>query len=437
MAHIRIPFEESEIELDLPQTWRVISEIKPKSSPLLKEISKSLIHELEHPIGCSPISFFGLSGKRIVIAVDDITRPTPTHLFFGDLLEYLFHYGARREDMLLITALGVHRPMTQKEFEKKLGAANISGIKWLNHDSQDIEAHVPLGATKRGTEVYLNKHLKDADLILCLGMIEPHPLLGFGGGLKMILPGLAHEKTIAQNHMQGVSPERFNYIGCPESPMRLDLEDAVGLLNKRIFIINCILNHELKITRFICGDPIKAHREGARISESINAYPVHEKADAAIVGSSPMNADLRQGLKSIANIERSVKDGGLIIAFLECREGVGDIPTHKKSLPIDNRVLRLFLKILGKGRILWFIDKFKKDAGIEERFLSHFSMQIARKNAIFIYSRRLPPGIDKKVGLFRQYSDPRAMIREAERYLPKGANVYVSPYGGATYPKMD
>ncbi|MFH1753474.1 MAG: nickel-dependent lactate racemase [Candidatus Omnitrophota bacterium] len=437
MGHIRIPFEESDIDLDLPQAWRVIEEIKPKESQPLEDIPGSLIHGLEHPIGCPPINSLDLSRKKIVIAIDDVTRPTPTHLFFGCLLEHLFSCGARREDILLMAAVGSHRPMTAEELKKKVGAENISGIRWVNNDSADMGCHVSLGTTKMGTEVYLNKHLKEADIIFCLGRIEPHPLLGFGGGLKMILPGLAHVKTIAQNHMQGVSSEKFNYIGCAESPMRRDLEEAAGMLGNRIFIINVILDREFKITHFICGDPVKAHIEGAKISESINAYTVKQTADAAIVGSSPMNADLRQGLKCIANIEESVKEGGLIMAFLECRNGIGDLTTPKSMFPIDNRIFRLVLRILGKGRIFWLVDKLKRDgaSAVDEKFLSHFSMQVARKNAIFICSKNLPPGIDRKVGLFRQFSDPQAMLREAERYLGKEANIYVSPYGGATYPK--
>jgi hypothetical protein len=62
-------------------------------------------------------------------------------------------------------------------------------------------------------------------------------------------------------------------------------------------------------------------------------------------------------------------------------------------------------------------------------------MQIARKNRIFIYFPNLPLGIEKKLGLFRQFADTNSMIREAARRAPKEAKAYIYPHGGVTYPK--
>ncbi len=232
-----LPFEGRDTILRLPKDWTVISELSPNHAPKLEKISKALVDGLEGPIGCAPLGRGRLAGKKIVLVVDDISRPTPTHLFFRDLLNYLLQHGAAKDDMLIVTALGVHRDMTEDELGRKLGRENIKGIRWINHNWRDKDQQTELGITKRGTVVRLNSCLKDADLILCIGMIEPHPLLGFGGGLKMILPGLAHDETIRENHMQGVSAEKFNYIGSCESPMRLDLEEGVLMLNKEIFIM--------------------------------------------------------------------------------------------------------------------------------------------------------------------------------------------------------
>ena len=73
---------------------------------------------------------------------------------------------------------------------------------------------------------------------------------GFSGACKMLMPGLASSRTIGENHMQGVSPERYNYVGTPESPMRLDLEEGAGMLGKEIFIVNVVMNESLEICAF-------------------------------------------------------------------------------------------------------------------------------------------------------------------------------------------
>src|SRR5215469_15698102 len=144
--------------------------------------------------------------------------------------------------MLVLFGLGVHRDMTPEEARVKLGDADLRGTPWRNHSCSDERNLKYLGTTSRGTYVSLNRHLSEADLIIPVGAIEPHLLLGFSGGCKMLMPGLAFSRTIGENHMQGVSPERYNYAGAPESPIRLDLEEGARMLGKEIFIVNVVMN---------------------------------------------------------------------------------------------------------------------------------------------------------------------------------------------------
>lgn len=428
---LTIPFESGEVLLALPPSWRVIGEHRARSVPGLADVPAALRAALERPIGCDPLGRGDLEGRKIALAVDDISRPTPTHRFFPLVLEHLLSNGARREDLVVVNALGVHRPMTAAEVDTKLGAGTHDGVRWVNHDAFDLREQVQLGRTSRGTDVALNRHLAEADLIVCLGAVEPHLLLGFGGGLKMIVPGLAHHRTIAQNHMQGVSAARFNYVGEETSPMRLDLEEAALMLRRRIFAVNVVMNDRLELCRFVCGDPVLAHREGVRSVREIAAQEVGEPADVVIVASNPMNADLRQGMKCIGNVQRSVKEGGLVVALLECRHGIGDLKVPARTLP--HGVLRGLLRVLGKERILGFVDRVQRGAGVEERFLAHFSMQTVRRNEMYVWSRKLPPDTGERFGLFRQFRTVEEMMRRAARFAPRRATVRVWPHGGMTY----
>jgi lactate racemase len=432
LRQVTIPFDGKRMTITLPEHWKVKEIISPRQYPALENVKRGVLQAMDDPIDAVPVKKMKLHGKKITFVVDDIARPTPLNLYFKDIVAHMVKSGASKKDMRILLALGVHRPMTQEEVEGKLGKKAIRGIRWINHDCRDESMNVSLGKTSRGTPVSLNRHLVDSDLIVCVGAIEPHLLLGFGGGMKMLLPGTAHADTIACNHMQGVSADMFNYVGVPESPMRLDLEEAVGMLRREIFIINAVLNENLEICRFVCGHPITAHREGVRTVIGINGIKLEGKADVAIVASNPMNADLRQGMKCVGNVEKIVKDNGLILAFLSCEQGVGDVALPAK--PVSHRMLRFILRALGKKRVLWFIDRVKKDAGIEERFLAHFSMQVARKNRIFICSENLPHDTGARLGLFRQFDSPEEMIAAAAGYAPKHATVYVFTHGGVTYP---
>src|SRR4051812_1774514 len=266
MTAVKLPFEKDEISLDLPAGWRLVDTVRPVPHPKVPHVYGALIETLDHPIGTGPLRNKDLSNKRIVLCVDDISRPTPTAQYFGPLLDYLLAHGAQRENVKVLFGLGVHRDMTPDEARHKLGEADLRGIPWRNHAFKDERELKHLGTTSRGTYVSLNRHLSEADLIITVGAIEPHLLLGFSGGSKMLIPGLASARTIGENHMRGVSGEKYNYVGMTESPMRLDLEEGAKMLGREIFIVNAVMNEALEICAFFAGDPIKAHRAGVEFS---------------------------------------------------------------------------------------------------------------------------------------------------------------------------
>ena len=431
---VRLSFEGSEIVLALPEGWRVAGTWRPREVAPLADVEGALRAALDAPIGRAPLGPGELAGKRVLLVVDDVSRPTPAHRFFGVVLDWLVAHGASLADAFLVPALGIHRDMTPAEMAAKVGAHNLARLAWENHRPRDREAHVDLGTTSRGTPVLLNRRLAEADLVVCVGAIEPHLLQGFGGGLKMLLPGLAHADTIQANHLVGASWQKFNYVGTPpeQSPMRLDLEEAVARLGKPVFVVNAVLTERLQLHRFVCGDPIAAHREGVRTAAGIFACDVPQPADVAIVTSDPMNADLRQGMKCIGNVEPALKEGGLVLSLLACRNGVGDVALPPKALP--NKWLRRILRLIGAKRVLGFVDRVKKGAGVEERFMAHFSMQVVRKLQLVTWSPHLPADTGAKLGLFVQVGSPQELIEIGRRFAPKNATVHVFPHGGVTYP---
>ena len=48
-----------------------------------------------------------------------------------------------------------------------------------------------MGVTTRGTEVWLNKRVAEADKVILLNALSTHDMAGFGGGRKLVLPGVA------------------------------------------------------------------------------------------------------------------------------------------------------------------------------------------------------------------------------------------------------
>jgi nickel-dependent lactate racemase len=431
---IQLPWRESEIELVLPDTWRIIADGKPKSVAPCASVEEESARAMAESIGSAPLAGRDLRGKKIVVVVDDVTRPTPAHLFFPYLLRELKRAEANLGELRLIPALGVHRPMTEAEMERKVGREALAALRWENHDARDVEGVVCVGATRNNTEVYINRHLVEADLIVSVGSIEPHVLAGFGGGLKNIVPGCAGVETIARNHLWGTTSKEVAQIGAEpdENPLRRDLEEAAGMLKAEIFVINPVLNAQHEIVKIFAGHAKLAHREGIKLAREIYGVLVPAPADVLITDSSPMDTDLRQGAKCIGNTLAAVKERGMILALLACREGVGDIKMSGRGLP--RPILKALVRRMAREKLPAFVERFRRNLPVEEKFLAVFALEILRRNDVLAYAPTITQRDANRLGLLRTVAEPQELIRRAAAQSPRNATVAIFPQGGVTYP---
>ena len=111
------------------------------------------------------------------------------------------------------------------DFQKKLGPEIPERYLVFNHNC--YEHLVDVGTTGRGTPVKINKELMSADLKISVGCMIPHFGYGFGGGSKMVLPGVAGYETIAANHSisEGTGTGKVN-----ANARRLDSEEAARMV---------------------------------------------------------------------------------------------------------------------------------------------------------------------------------------------------------------
>jgi nickel-dependent lactate racemase len=430
---IDLPWGQTSLRLPLPSGWRVLGPYAPLPLEPAGEVEALCCTALSHPVGAAPLTTRNLRGRRVLLVADDVSRPTPVHRFFGPVRDTLLAAGARAEDVEILFALGVHRPMTEAEAQAKIGTDNLAPHRWHNHDAADPAGLVALGVTSRGTPVTLNRRLTEFDLIVTLGALEPHLLLGFSGGSKMLLPGCAGLDTIGRNHLQGTGEGRYNYVGVApdESPMRLDLEEGVDFLKKEVFAVNAVLNAEGRVVRFYAGDPRQVVRAGAAFLREHAEASVSEEADVVVANSRPFDADLRQGMKCVGNTLFACRPGGVMLGFVRCAEGRGDVPVPSWTLPYN--VLRGVVRVAARKRLLRWLTLAKPRDPIEQRFLSHFGLQMLKRNHVWVYSDRLEPDTGRKLGMLRQYDGVERMLADAVRVVGPRATVAVFPYGGATY----
>lgn len=433
---IKLPWGNTELCVPLPASWRVLGELVPKKSTPAGPgaCRKALLN----PIDSERLGVRNLQGKKILLVIDDHSRPTPVDSFLHEVLDELAEGGASQENIRALIATGVHRAIRPDELEKKLGKDNMTRLLCHCHDAYDKSGLATLGTTSRGTKVVLNRLLLESDLIVCIGSIEPHLLLGFGGGLKTIIPGCAGAETIGKNHLQGVDPDHFDAVGVKgdTSPMRLDLEEGAQMLGKEFFIINVAMNEMAQPTRFFCGHPIRAHRMGEIFVEQTACLEVPAPSDVVLTNSYPMEFDLRQSVKCLGNTLYACKPNGVMMACVKSEFGLGEMPLPRKTLPYS--VMRTLLKIIGKKRVLPFVKKVKEGQPVEEIFIGHFGLQMLRRNhlALFSDSSHLPEDIGGKMGLAKSFKRVDDLVEWTRSHAPSKATVWVFPYGGSTYARI-
>jgi len=433
---IKLPWGPGSLSVDVPDTWNLIFPKRKAGAKRTKTDGLALVRDsLKKPIGAKPLAGHKLKGKNIIIIIDDNTRPTPVHMFFHLILDSLGKAGASMKNITVIPALGIHTPMKEAEMAEKIGAKNLKRVRWENHEAFDLKANHYFGTTGRNTPVYLNKRLKDADLIVLVGLVEPHIWAGFGGGLKNILPGVAYAETIGLHHeIISEPPYLFNRVGVmPEkNSFRQDLEDIRRMIKAEIFCVNVVIDHNQSVIASFAGDPVEAHRQGIDYNYREMGLHIDRPVDGIIVNSFPMDINFKQGMKCVGNSLPALKPGGAVMAFMRAERGLDDIKPPKGGVPLP--LLKAILRLIGPGRVRGFIDKVRKGLNVEEKFLVYYSLQLVRQYDLFFYVPVLSEADAKQLGFFVRCHDPAEVIRHGMRKIGKNATVAVFPEAGETFP---
>jgi hypothetical protein len=212
--------------------------------------------------------------------------------------------------------------------------------------------------------------------------------------------------------------------------MRLDLEEAAGKLKPPVFIVNAVLNNVLQAVRVVAGSPIAAHREGARISATLYGVPVSQPADVVITASHPMDQDLRQGVKALANTVRAVRRGGAHITLVRADEGVGVFGLANRKLPLGRGGLKAVAPVL-----LPLVPKLKlKGMGEEDRFFLYFALQAMRHATLLMYAPTIPVSVKANLPFVQFVDNPGDTMSAAHQRIAGRAEVLIFPHGGITYP---
>jgi nickel-dependent lactate racemase len=366
-----VNYEGEKKVFSIPEGWSLISSEDKPPVPGVIDPVQEIRRALDHPIGSSKIEDLARPGMEVVLLFDDLQRPTPAHLALPEILNRLNRAGIPDERITGICALGTHPIPSPEQLEMKVGKEVFSRLsgRLFAHNPHAAD-NVIIGKTHRGTLVEVNRHVAFADLIIGVGECMPHPIAGYGGGYKIIMPGVCSYRSVADHHFHWMR-HRNSKVNLLEGNHFLeDILDA-GRLSRMAFKLDLIINEKKEIIRAFAGDPAAEHREASRYAASLYTIPLSRLADVTITSAYPMEIGV-QATKALTMAGFCTRSGGAIIWVAPQKQAgsilplvqemgspesagdfhrrliLGDVPEHLRSFGISYIMQVVYFKELAE-----------------------------------------------------------------------------------------
>jgi nickel-dependent lactate racemase len=248
------------MELRFPDRWET-QLLEPPGFKKPAIDNRAISKAFENPIGSPTLNELAREYKEVVVVFDDITRPTPTKVVLPWVLEALKEAGIPDENIRFIPALGMHGAMNNIDFRKKLGNDIVEAYPVYNHNPYENCDY--LGESPSGVPVYINREFMSCDLRIGIGCITAHVQVGFGGGGKIVLPGVSGAETIKAFHRDVMmhDPSSIGLGKCDGNVMYAEIEQVARMAGLQ-FKIDALINEKGEITDLFVGDPVEAYKVG-------------------------------------------------------------------------------------------------------------------------------------------------------------------------------
>jgi nickel-dependent lactate racemase len=348
------------ISLDLPP-----SAILPEyTEPEFAVDRKTFTEDLERLLP-SEKSRYG----KIAIVISDKTRLCGYPEYLPWITHILLQKGALKRNICFYIAYGTHPPQSEEESICSYGDV-YREFAFVHHNCRDESLFEIPGITMRGTPVTIRRDILQSTLIITFGAISHHYFAGYGGGRKMLFPGLASREAVYHNHSLFLdkSTRRLS-SGCQPgnlsgNPLAEDLEEIDTFMPPKISI-HGILNSSGKVCRLMVGSTYNDFLEACRVHDSFYRYTPSHQYDLVIASSGgyPKDINFIQAHKSVHHAAAFVKDGGTLVMLSECIDKIGSeyFMQYLKSGSFEAAFGMLEKKYEGNGgTALSMMDKTKR-----------------------------------------------------------------------------
>ncbi len=271
-----------------------------------------------------------LSGKKVLLIVPDGTRTAPVGLLFQTIFDLI---GGEVAQLDVMIALGTHQPMNDDAINRRLEISDdersgkFGKVQVFNHEWDNPEALAEIGtipAARIGelsgglfemdVAVTINRKIFDYDLLMVLGPVFPHEVVGFSGGNKYLFPGIGGPEILNFFHWLGAVISNPKIIGAGYTPVRAVVDEAAALVPvpRAAF---CMVVHKNELAGLYAGTPEAAWQQASELSDKLHITYKDKPFQTVFAVCPTMYEDLWTGGKCMYKLEPVIADGGELIIY--------------------------------------------------------------------------------------------------------------------------
>lgn len=401
------------------------------------EISRQEIDELALRLVDEARSRFGRPLRRVLLLPPDLTR---AHSGVGPITETIYRALAPTCDVHVIPTLGQHRPHTEEENRWMFGSiphARIHAHDWIGGVTRvgtipgSLVAETTGGLADWDIPVDLNTMTvtEEWDLIVNIGHVVPHEVLGFANHNKNYFIGLGGKETICRSHLAAAIYGIENNLGRLVTPLRACFnwaeERFLGHLPDVYLqvVMRRDAQNRLVTSGIYVGDDLETYLAAARASRAQNITVFDEPVDKVVA---VMQADEFRSTwvanKAVYRTRLVIRDGGELLIIAPGLERFGEQDA------VD-RLIRRF-GYTGRDRIL---ELYRREPELQE--LAHGAAHLVHGSSDGRFTIRYAPGHltrEEIEGVGYEWADLQATLaryppdrmQEGWNTMPDGERVF-------------
>jgi len=269
--------------------------------------------------------------KRVLVLTPDATRTCPLPMMVRAIREVIGERAARLDFMV---AVGTHPPLSEEKIlelygitaqsrKEKFARSEFFCHRWdlpetllqIGSLSEEEVERISGGLLKEKVPVEINRKIYDYDLILILGPVFPHEVVGFSGGAKYLFPGISGGELLHFFHWLAAVMTCKEIIGKKDTSVRQVINKATEKINLPMHYLAMVVKPGAGLRGFFVGDVKEAWSAAADLSAKVHIV-VKKKPYRTVLGRAPeMYDEIWTGGKVMYKLEQVVADDGKLIIY--------------------------------------------------------------------------------------------------------------------------